>query len=183
MRTTLLIILSSLLLTTACEKAAILHKKVHLPAISKEGKNTFGCEINKEVWIPDTGNVPFLAGKINIRYHEPTGILWINIKKRINTTENIETQESEKKWESILITIPHIFAKGDDFIPYITYENQDRAFCSQPNFTIDTNEDYAFEITRFDKEYRIVSGLFYFTLSNNECAPILVKKGRFDLEF
>lgn len=182
MRTILLLILT-ILLTVACEKASISTRKKHFPSISKEGKNTFGCEINNEVWIPDTGNVPFLAGKINIRYHEPTGILWINVKKRINTDENIETQESEQVWESFNITVSNVFAKGDHYTPTITYTNPDKSRCTSTQYTIDTNRDYSFEIIRFDKENHIVSGLFYFTLNNNKCTPILVEKGRFDLRF
>ncbi len=148
-----------------------------LPPLTHEGKNTFGCKVNGEVWV---AYAPFTVGgtiALEGSYHEDIGVMHLMANRKNNDLHHNE---------SIDLIIEDLFSSGE----YILYGNQHTTKglidysgsfnCSK--YYIDTNLLRQVDITYFSLAEGIVSGTFEMDLVNPSCTgdTIRIREGRFD---
>ena len=144
-----------------------------LPAITTEGKNTFGCRVNGEVWIPWI-KFDLLDNHTTVSYHAPTGGLNIHAKKKI---DNLGL------FQSMVFGGWNIRGIGEYIDNQARYSDYDTSFCNSLDFHIDSTLGNKLTILKLDTENHIISGTFEFTAINDECDPVVITDGRFDLEY
>ena len=149
----------SFLLTTGmqCKKTSDTTKEEVLPAETQTGKQTFGCLVNGEVWLPKTSYVssPLTA---SIQFN----ILSIGVRR---DNENIVFGIRNLSDKGV-----YPF-KGDNSVQYAVSGNRFVSYEGEIN------------IKKYDKQLNIISGTFYF-IAKNELGDIVeVKDGRFDLNY
>ena len=145
-----------------------------LPPITTKGWNTFGCKVNGEIWVPNINN-RIISRRIEASYYPPTGGFSISGTKRL---------DDEGIFESLGFAVTGLFAEQSMELGDALYLNYDTSFCINYEFNIDTLLSHKLEIIRLDnQEHTIVSGTFEFTAINDECNPIVVTDGRFDIAF
>ncbi len=173
-----------------------------LPAITSEGKNTFGCKIDGEIFLPrnnggfSAGYTTVLRAQYSYYEHEYYGLepgfhLAISAFNSLtNKSIRIELAASN---EPILTgeTYP-ITLKNNGFISANYIFSTNTKDPNNPNiyyynsFNHITTENYDGEITfnLVDEENQIISGVFYFTCVNPETNEIVeILDGRFDIEY
>ena len=158
------------LLAAQCNKPS---EDGELPPITTEGKNTFGCRVNGEVWIP-WREFDLFHTAITVSYHTPTGGVNIAAKKKMDDLELFQT---------ISFSSTNIKDIGEYKYNNATYSDFDTSFCINFAFDFDTAYVNKLEILRLDTENRIISGTFEFTAVNDECEPVIITDGRFDLKY
>jgi hypothetical protein len=170
-----ILFLSFLLLTgMKCKKDSIsFNTKDKLPAITQEGKNTFGFLLNGEVWVPSS---PYLQNKLDLSY-DPSymgGTINITAKRYLANGE----------YESLSIGSYNINTIG-------TYQiSKDKVGinlsglneCTYLRSDINTSETGFFTITNLNLTTKVISGTFNFKVEKNSCPTINVTQGRFDLK-
>ena len=167
----LLFILLIPLLASQCAKENI---GPELPPITTEGKNTFGCRVNGEIWLPEAPFDLLGSGKIDVYYNIHTGGLNITGRKKI---------EEEGIHETVFLSGKGIGETGDFEYKHAHYLNFDGDFCSDFTFDIDTTLGDKLKILHLDTENRIISGTFEFTGINEDCDPVVITDGRFDVQY
>jgi hypothetical protein len=146
-----------------------------LPPITQEGKNTFGCLLNRKVWIPKG-----FDGTSNYTvYYDPTnaqGILNISTYRYPNENSN-KFQALAIYSDSLTSTGTYLFNKPgrqgvgyDDELTLCIYDYRDKNTYMRGSLTI----------TRLDLQQGVVAGTFEFTLATPGCDTIKVTDGRFD---
>lgn len=165
------LIFLSLLLTT-CRKSKDKIASI-LPPITQEGKNTFGCKINGEVWAPYYPCQPFsnpcLEMSVAVGNTSATDPLPLYISL------NLARQE-DGKTSYFNIGFP---VKGTGNV----YDSLFLDFLSSTGISHKNNfETGKFEITKFDTINHIISGEFAFKLRSTLPDSIVVTDGRFDLK-
>ena len=171
--TILLLIITS---SSNCKKGGLFGDK--LPAATQEGKNTCGFLVNGKVWLPrgDNGfsnlvcdyDETYMGGAFSItgyRY-EPgatysTGFLVAG--SNIQTTGNYKININASR---------------------IGEYNGTSGSCTFYNWydTIPNHNAYL-NITKLDKQKRIVSGTFEFALARSGCETVRITQGRFDMKY
>ncbi|GAA0874929.1 hypothetical protein GCM10009118_13370 [Wandonia haliotis] len=148
-----------------------------LPPLTHEGKNTFGCLVNGEVWV---AYAPFTVGgtiALEGSYHSDIGYLHLRGNRKNNDLNHNE---------SINLRIENLFSSGT-FTFYTNHhvsrglvDYSDNFNCS--NYYLDTNLIRESTITYFSLQKRIVSGTFEMDLVNPSCPgdTIKIREGRFD---
>ncbi|WP_400192899.1 hypothetical protein [Hymenobacter sp. B81] len=170
---------AALLLLTQCSKCK--HDDptpaAQLPAATQEGKNTFGCLVNGQVWLPQgsSGIAPnfrvsydpgYAGGSLAIRtYRYPTG--------------------SSKGQGLILgsggVARPGTYAlAAPDAAAFFSNEAWPFPCTEYDNDLPGTYCRGTLTVTRLDIAARIVSGTFAFTLAKPGCDTLRVTDGRFD---
>jgi hypothetical protein len=173
-----------------------------LPAITSEGKNTFGCKINGETFLP-RNNGGFSAGYTTVlraqyRYYEyeyyglePGYHLAISAYNSLtNKSIRIELPASNEPimtGSTYPITLKN---NGNISAEYSfstnTQDSNNSNIYYYNSFNHVTTENYNGEITfnLVDEENQIISGVFYFSCINPETNEIVeVLDGRFDIEY
>ncbi len=149
----------SFLLTTGmqCKKTSDTTKEEVLPAETQTGKQTFGCLVNGEVWLPKTSYVssPLTA---SIQFN----ILSIGVRR---DNENIVFGIRNLSDKGV-----YPF-KGDNSVQYAVSGNRFVSYEGEIN------------ITKYDKQLNIISGTFNFKAKNVAGDIVVVKDGRFDLNY
>ena len=143
-----------------------------LPPLTMEGKNTFGCLVNGEVWNAYVEQDVFGAQKINAQYE----ILPDWEAFGISATKNIE---SENIYQVFILDIfyPKV---GENSIVFDTRVFTDFGNCG--DYHLDTLSTHTMTITKLDNIDFIVSGTFEFTVVNHDCPDTLrITDGRFDV--
>ena len=180
------IVLGFVLMGTSCKKEKPEPNppsEPQLPAITTSGKNTFGCYINNELYIPK-GGINYRAIEYP-RYYSEDG--YIDIK--------VLNQKDFEGWIYIYILTDGIFGVGDYSInpnalntPTSCLERRVDTIISgnetytTPRYYVDTTKTNLIKITRLDLTTGIVSGEFEFTATNGYYNDtIKVTQGRFDL--
>lgn len=166
----LLFILLIPLLASQCAKDDM---EPQLPPITMEGKNTFGCRVNGEIWIPEA---PFSLydSKLDSYYNSDIGGL--------NIAATREVPESNV-FQSVTISGEDIFEAGDFEYNNTQYKDFDATFCINFRFLLDTTLGDKLKILYLNTENRIISGTFEFTAVNDECDPVVITDGRFDVQY
>lgn len=158
----------SFLLTTGmqCEKESNSFKNSQLPAITQEGKNTFGFLLNGEVWLP---KAPILRSKLDLSYDPGYEGGTLNI---------VAYQYDGDFFKQFSIGNKNINKLGE--YPLLVYYYDSKAQCS---YEINQNQPVGkIIITKLDLTGNgIISGKFEFKLEKNGCSTINATEGRFDM--
>ena len=170
--------LSLFLISSSCKKDnPPTPSEPQLPAITTTGKNTFGCYIDEDLYLPK-GGAYYRAIEFP-SYHEIPGRLDI-------LTLN---QKDQTDWLKVIIFIKEgvfgtgIFTNvGDSLDPLFRVYKDGNPPSEILEYYVDTTKTRFVEITRLDFENKIVSGIFEFTVVNNTYHDtIFINQGRFDL--
>lgn len=145
-----------------------------LPAITQEGKNTFGCLLNDSVWIPYKTD---FTRKIEV-YYDP---FYRNGTLRI-------IAERKKGDLNQSITMGH-----DNLNKTGTYQLSDSGSglyfddlvknCVYNAFESNVTSKGTLNISKLDLQDKVISGTFEFTLAKPDCDTIKATNGRFDVKF
>ena len=139
-----------------------------LPPVTMEGRNTLGCLVNGELWLPD-----YQFGGISFTAQMPSKN-WIRISAD-NSNSGIDLNLSD----TIEIVTNKIYVLKND----TTYSGQysvrrDGVRCDYRYFHLLSGTT---TLLRLDPKARIISGTFEFTTYNVDCGyTIKVTDGRFD---
>jgi hypothetical protein len=178
-QTTLLIFLfPAFILNVKCKKDKYTPPNV-LPPVTQEGKNTFGCKVNGEIWVPYYECPAFRlnCSELNASAGNSlsNGFFRLNIDAgrwfgNTNTRLSIATYPYQ--------TLSSTGDKSDSVEVYFYGDN----------YKIYSDEYYPgsikrFEVTNFDTTNKVVSGIFEFTLYKSREDSIRITEGRFDLKF
>lgn len=139
--------------------------------MTHEGKNTFGCKVNGEIWVAN-GNSTYRSIE-SPSYKVETGRFGF---------EGFNTKDYDCR-TYMRVGCENCFGVGV-FTINDTYSEHFYGCMGDFNGAahIDTNGTNKVEITRFDLENRIISGTFEYDLFNRENGQkIKITEGRFDL--
>jgi hypothetical protein len=156
------------------------HDPNTLPPLTHEGKNTFGCKVNGEVWVaymPSTvGGSVALEGT----FYQDVGALHLTANRKLDNP-NVS--------DRVDVVLLELHIEGEYEMP--TYNNQMRGFtdylnnhnCSKYYFHDDLLRKV--RITYFSNNKRIISGTFEMDLINPSCPgdTIRIREGRFDWRY
>lgn len=152
-----------------------------LPPITQEGKNTFGCKVNGEVWVPyykcgGTGNP---CGEVFVdifRISQNQVPVGINIGPGLRYPDN-----SQSFFNISSPTNSGIFATGNkiDSIGFEYVKPGSIQYFEIPGMDINNH----FIITKLDTINKIISGTFEATLYASATDSVKITEGRFDLKF
>jgi hypothetical protein len=144
-----------------------------LPPITTEGKGSFGCKVNGEIWIPKTQD-EFLGNNFDLyaNYDDASHVIDIYTFKRYG---DFDENLSLFLWNPVIGT-------QDTLNTIIDFQNRKQSL----ELITNTNRRYLtkIDIIRFDLPNRIVSGAFEGILikkSNND--TLRITEGRFDVRF
>lgn len=150
-----------------------------LPPATQEGKNTFGCKVNGEVWVPRVELwVPWYDKAVNFNEKNGTGTGIISCRLLNITTDDFFT-----------------IAFAANYFQPTTYKSTNNSisqFWFSPDFRLgherfDPLEDDStnlLQITAIDTSKNFVSGVFHCTLYNGDKTQTLkITEGRFDLVY
>jgi len=151
-----------------------------LPPVTQEGKNTFGCKVNGEVWTPY-----YQCGLINpfspckelgsvVSMVDPTNQLPIDLSLTA-TREIVQGSFSSFK---IGARIGQSGNVGSFFV--VTYTSD--SFSYHPQYPL-SNLSNAINVTTIDTVNRIISGTFYFTVYGPAGDSLVITDGRFDIRY
>jgi hypothetical protein len=176
-----LVIVLSLTCLSGCKKDKIPDS---LPPITQAGKNTFGCKLNGQVWVPyakcNTTGSPCeevfvqvypvtnndLPVQLEIKvehYNSPNTFTEFHIF----TTLRDSIYSTGNKTDSLSLE----YYDGSGFIPYTNYNNLNNSSANQ------------LQITKIDTVQKILSGTFEGVLYKSPTDSVTVSEGRFDVRF
>ena len=173
MRNQILTILCILLLLGGCKK-----KKEGieaLPEATQIGKNTFGCLVNGEVYVPKSSGFESPDGT---SYQFSNGKFFFVLSNK-RAVGNVK--------ESFLIRSNDIELEEKTYI--LMQYNYDRSFSVKYSFsTGNESDDYEtspslkgeLRITKLDQVKRIIAGTFSFDAENKNGQKVEIREGRFD---
>lgn len=139
-----------------------------LPPITSEGKNTFGCIVNDNAFIPEQVGI---GGGVVASYMD-NGVNTRLFLGATNSTDGTVTIDITEKIESGMSYSLNDYEEGN----YRMYADSNGFFYSS---TMDPGTIY---ISRFDLEAGIVSGTFFFTAVDELQNTLKIESGRFDIE-
>lgn len=156
----------ALLLSTALSSCK---KEDHvLPAITMEGKNTFGCLVNGELWLPKgrgDGSLPiFVDMTVN------------NFLAIYADNSNSGISIGIKDTTGIKLNHPYPLAEGRNFVADY--------YIHKDGISYQTNHQHVIsgEVTLSKLQNQVISGTFEFATYNPDCGDtIKVTEGRFDI--
>ena len=177
------ILLLLLYLNTQCKKSA--PPPNVLPLMTQEGKNTFGCKINGEVWIPyyQCGLINFLTKceELHTDVSKVDSINNLPLDFELSTSREIKTGGT---FSSFIIGTTVLKTGKFDSVFTVTYVRDSVSY--RPQYPV-SNASNAITVTKIDTIKQIISGTFYFTLygpygpSNGD--SLVVTDGRFDVTY
>jgi hypothetical protein len=177
MKHILFILLLPLLINASCKKTVTPNPTPaveQLPPATQEGKNTFGCLINGNIWVPYKTD---FSRKLEVWY-DPT---YRNGSLRI-----IAERKKESVDQSITIAIDSLDHLGYYSLNFsgskIYYDDVIRN-CIYDSFDTSVFKMGKLNITKLDHQNRIIAGTFEFTLFKSGCDTIKATEGRFDVKF
>lgn len=152
-----------------------------LPTITTEGKNTFGCLKNGEVWTPylPLGLFPPGAPRLTASYYKIGGGLEI-CAQRVISDKNV------KNW--LCLYSDSIFGEGNfKLIANLPLYNVDKTYfednVNNKIYSLVSSSDSKLEIIHFDTINHIVSGTFNMVLVDSLALDsIFITQGRFDVK-
>ncbi|MBL0294048.1 MAG: hypothetical protein IPQ04_07235 [Saprospiraceae bacterium] len=167
-----IIIFFSILLLASCKKEKMPDA---LPPITTEGKGTFGCKINGEIWIPKTQD-EFLGNNFDL-----VAIYEEDLPKRISMGASKKYGDFKQEF-SIYIYQPITIGVLDTNIISMRFIDVNVSF--EPYEITRYKQHTNFNIKRFDISNRIVSGTFEGLLVKPITKDsIKITEGRFDVRF
>jgi hypothetical protein len=178
-----IIVCTGLFFVFACKKNPPVQPAEELPALTHEGKNTFGCKVNGTIWIPKANFTVGGAIAIDNSYKEATGGLTLKATKKTS---------DESTYEYLIFFGVNLFEEG---VYEMSVLNEDitgfadltKSKYSCGGFKHDTLNKGILNITHLDKEKNIIAGTFSMTLiSSDYCVEttyLQITEGRFDLPY
>ena len=160
-----------------------------LPPITSEGKNTFACKINGEVFVADGSGTD-----------TPNRGIYAVLESNGDTLGNILPLDScdliiraSNGSQSVFIYVNHYLYESRHYLNRTTLEypaivnpeNYGRIFRSGHNFITNSVDTGSVYISRWDKKNRIIAGTFQFHAKNyiDKTDIVEVAEGRFDLDY
>ncbi len=162
----LIIILISFL--TGCDRNKdSTTKKDVLPPITQEGKNTFGCKVNDEVWVPKGSiSVPALTSN----YQNNSFSIAVN-----------RSADNEYLYYNGYFTSAGQYSLYDP-LQTIFYSKEINGILHQ--YSTDSDHTGVMTITKLDTSEGIISGTFYFDAIDTVTNEVVhVTDGRFDVKY
>ena len=150
-----------------------------LPAITQEGKNTFGCLLNGTAYTPGGGGI--LDNVLSVQYDPSFQGGKLSITMRRIYDSNMELYLSIGGDSINNVGIYQLSFPGK----YKVFYEDSRSNCTFT--TIDPPGPMIFSgslnITKFDTITKIISGIFSFKISNLGCGILEATDGRFDVKY
>jgi hypothetical protein len=156
-----------------------------LPAITQEGKHTFGCLVDGRVCVPHGWSIT--GGILNGFFDESKGLGYGNM--RADLTDTIGAEELSISYGPSYF-LPSQYATNADLnMPLsfsLVYYNRQGFYAPDTSALGKTN---FFKITKIDTAKNFVSGLFAFTLYRetnqgiDRTDSVVINEGRFDLRY
>jgi hypothetical protein len=165
---------SLFLLATSCKKDDPLNTD-KLPPATTSGKNTFGCKVNGEVWIPYIEGGGVWDRVLNVDHDRG----WVGCDQLyIGATKKYSDQANISQVFAINVWCPII---GENEITPTSGIFVDFRNCG--NYRVDSLSPHILIITKLDTIDNIASGNFEFTAINDDCGDtIRITEGRFDAD-
>jgi hypothetical protein len=169
-----------LLSLTACKKDKHIDgtgtpppQQQQLPPITTEGKNTFGCLVNGEVWLPEI--TPYQM------FHYPLTSSYENTLFRVTAKKYFSNEDI---LQIITLYIDNVNNEGNyplnsSILPVGAYGDYIN-FCI---YTTDSTQIGIVEILKLDTSNKIIAGTFEMKLWKEGCDTINITEGRFDVKF
>ncbi|OJY88264.1 MAG: hypothetical protein BGP13_06955 [Sphingobacteriales bacterium 40-81] len=158
-------------------------KKDVLPPETQEGKNTFGCYVNGELFVPGGGGLgPIKTCYYQLIYPSESGYVFhvSASDKRGNISKNIAINiDSIKISEGLVIQLKHV-TRG--VVGGGQYSGEQGADGIHRFYTTDEAVGQIV-INKFDEANHIAAGTFWFTAVNSQGETVKITDGRFDMEF
>ncbi|NWK99998.1 hypothetical protein DM790_04090 [Flavobacterium collinsii] len=167
-----------------------------LPSITTEGKNTFGCKTDGEIFLPKSSggfSVGYKTPILSARYYESKKIIGNEIKSSYNLVI-LATNELTHKYIFITsLNNDKPIEEGkvypittEDALFHIEYSSPKSSANPFDLYIFKTTENYSGElkINRIDEVNLIISGAFFFDCIDskyNKTAEI--RDGRFDIKY
>jgi hypothetical protein len=164
----------------SCKKST----PIELPPITESGKNTFGCKVNGQIWVPywrcssiwtTPPELSYIIQPIDSSSSLPIKI-WIDAGNATNGKSYFSFRQSYSLGD-------HIYGPGN-IIDSLLIKFSLGSGTTYSNFQASSTPRY-FQISRLDTTNKIVSGTFAFTLYttiNNILDSVVITDGRFDLQ-
>ena len=145
-----------------------------LPNETTSGANTFGCLVNNNVWLPNSGMTHFYADYSNkvfyigASYANPNDITdsGSHVSIRGNFINSIGTYNLRK-----------LSADSDSVIGHNVY------YCKNTKFYWIIGDSGYFEFTRLDTNNVTMSGRFAFNAVSSYGDTVKITQGRFDIKY
>lgn len=168
-----------LILFSSCNKQEPEPEGPELPPLTHEGKNTFGCKINGEVWVAEVEPSIWNSDVQSYYNSQDSG--------RFSVQGNFEVESNVI--EDVRLRAYNVFSTGS-FELHAPEGNQKRGFDpgypEDCTFYHDYNNPGSLEITYFNTNSQIISGKFEMDLVNLDCSQdtvMHITEGRFDVRY
>jgi len=149
---------------------------MELPPITEEGKNTFGCMIEDEVYVPQARRLDFSGIPIGCevwKFPETESLFSVETNRFVGKSDKVK--DAKVNIEAKDICGSGTYTMDDGWILY-----NDTWYQVLPNTS-------SLTITKLDTIKGIISGQFYFQASRNkediDSKIITISNGRFDLNW
>ena len=173
MKKYLIFLIPFLFLMAQCHKTPTPDPEPDLPPATQEGKGTIGCYINGKPWVPK----PYIA--IGVPHY-----LEVVFDESRNNFFGLEANKDGSFAEQMNIYVQNASLGRNTIIRFNAesfYNSNNGNNCFR--YYLDTIKPRILDITKLDKEKKIISGTFEFTAFNNCKDTINITKGRFDTYF
>jgi hypothetical protein len=181
-----LVVILFWLLCCHCKKHV--ENKYVLPDATQEGKNTFGCKVNDNVWVPYWPCNRLGAGSVEMLYSiypsSDTSSLPIVFTLHVG---NFENGESIFSFQQAPTLNDHLIYQTGNIIDSLQIMYLDAPANTYYNYYHPSifSQRY-FNITKLDTINKIISGTFAFTLYGQNglsgTDSVVITEGRFDLK-
>ena len=156
-----------------------------LPPVTQEGKNTFGCKVNGEVWIPyyqcEVINIFSKCKELQTVMTSADTTSKLPIDFELSVSRELTPDGS---FSSFIIGARIL--KTSKFDSFLTVDYRKDSISYSPQYPV-SNASNAITLTKLDTVNQIISGTFYFTLygpygpTNGD--SVVITDGRFDLTY
>ncbi len=172
MKTNIILVLALSVLALQCkeDEPEVVNQLDLLPPATQTGKNTFGCLVNGQAWVPETSNdmvAMYQAEILHIGGKAYPEIGEQNISFTTTESEAIANETFD------LTNAPSSFARSN-------WYTTDSVICL---YDMEDTREGTLTISHFDREEFIVSGTFAFTMIKGDCDTLRVTDGRFDMHY
>ena len=175
--------------TVSCKKKPSADPIDNLPPITQEGKNTFGCLINGEVFVPKKKRRAIMASLPHQCYYQFIRNDYSPIQGYFFGLSASDFDRQPKYSLNINTSNKAITVGEFDLGPAGVEGTAIGQFWKYPEnnmymlYNIQPKSKGKLIITKFDQINQIVSGTFWFDAVNDQGEKVEVREGRFDMEF
>ena len=143
-----------------------------LPPLTQTGEGTFGCLVNGEPFVDN-------SGFFNCFYQLVDGEYYFGITAQVNRNDFIQIDIGSLKSEIQINTGLELKEREDgNFYAWLSFD------CICPQGKTNSNSPGSLTITKLDESNNIVSGTFDFTVTDSTTGIIYeITEGRFDSQF